>query len=233
MRRLFLLLVVTLCFSALSFAQEKYGFEIGAYAGPTQWKERHFQINAPQAVPPIDMRLHYEDKTQYGVRFNFLSQGFWGGEFDYNYQKNTVTLNRDSFAPVALTGNVQHFLYNTVFYPFRYSSGHFTPFLTGGVGLAAYRLNSAARARAADPQGYGLGTLEELDKRFAFNYGGGVKGTIARHVGLRADVRHNFSDVPSYGLPKESSNPAQIVLPVQGKLQNVEATAGVYFHLTK
>jgi hypothetical protein len=235
MRRAYLLVVLVLCqgFSGLVFAQEKYGYEIGAYAGPTYWQARDFQVNAPQVLPPLNVRLHYDDKIDYGVRFNLLSRGLWGGELDYNFQRNTVTLTNESSASVALKGNVQHFFYNTIFYPLHYSERHVSPFLTAGIGLAAYRLDKEARARAADPRIYALGRLEDLDKRFAFNYGGGVKAIIAPHFGVRVDFRHNFSDVPSYGLPKESADPTQIVLPIQGKLQNYEVTAGVYFHVLK
>jgi hypothetical protein len=71
-----------------------------------------------------------------------------------------------------------------------------------------------------------------MDKRFAFNYGFGVKAKISSRFGVRADFRHIFSDVPSYGLPKESPNPTQTVLPIQGKLQMFEASVGFYLHLS-
>jgi len=235
MRKAHLLLLV-IAFHALSgtvLAQEKYGFELEGYAGPTFWQERLFQVGAPQARPPINARFRYDDETVYGVRFNLLSRGYWGGEVDYNFQRNTVRLTGLSFTPVALKGNIQHFYYNTIFYPFRYSEGHISPFLTAGIGFAAYRLSDEARARAADPRVYGIGQLREQDNRFAFNYGGGIKAIIVKHLGIRVDVRHNFSDVPSYGLPKQSTNPAQVVLPIGGKLQNFEASAGVYFHALK
>ena len=58
-------------------------------------------------------------------------------------------------------------------------------------------------------------------------------GQTKCHAFSAFDFRHNFSDVPSYGLPKESSNPAQAVLPIQGKLQNYEVSAGIYFQFLK
>jgi len=227
-----LVLILFLTFAGMVRAQETVNLEIGGYASQTQWKARQFQINAPQAIPPIDIGFRYEDKPVYGIRFNFLSSGFWGGEIDYNFQRNTVRLSRESFTPVALDGNVQHLYYNTIFYPLRYRQ-RVNPFLTAGIGLAAYKLSSEARARAADPKIYRIGELKDLDKRVAFNYGGGIKVLIAGPVGLRADFRHNFSDVPSYGLPKESANPNQHVLPIQGKLQNYEFSAGIYLHALK
>jgi opacity protein-like surface antigen len=232
-RYLFLALILLQGFSARALAQEKFGFEIGGYAGPTFWKARQFQINAPQATPPINLELGYKDKTNYGVRFNLLSRGYWGGELDYSFQKNTVTLSREGVTPVILDGNIQHFFYNTVLYPFQYSERRIIPFVTVGIGLAAYSPSSEARARAADPKIYGIGNLSDMDKRFAFNYGGGVKANIVPYAGIRVDLRHSFSDVPSYGLPKESSSPSQVVLPIQGKLQHYEISAGVYFRVLK
>src|SRR5689334_5774539 len=119
-RYLFPILILLHGFSGWAQAQETYGFEIGGYAGPTLWKDRQFQENAPQAVPPINLGFQYRDKTNYGVRFNLLSQGYWGGELDYNFQRNTLMLSRESFTPVTLDGSVQHFFYNTVFYPLQY-----------------------------------------------------------------------------------------------------------------
>ena len=235
MRKRYLVAVLILvhAFSGWVLAQETYGFEIGGYAGPTFWQERQFQVNAPQAIPPVNLGFLYGNRTNYGVRFNLLSRDYWGGELDYSFQRNTVTLSRQSFTPVALDGNVQHFFYNTVFYPFRYSAGHISPFVTAGIGLAAYKPSDEARARAADPKIYGIGTLSDLDKRFAFNYGGGVKAIVAPHFGVRLDFRHSFSDVPSYGLPKESTNRTQVVLPIQGKLQNYEVSIGLYYQVLK
>jgi len=228
-----LMLILLLGSSGMLLGQERYGFEIGPYASYQHWKDRSFQVGPPQASPPISLSLGYNDKLAYGLRLNLLSQGHWGGELSYSYQKNTVTLTRQSFTPVALRGGIHHFFYNTVLYPRRYDNSKVMPFVTAGLGVASYQLSDGARARAADPRDYGLGALKSQDNRFAFNYGGGIKVNVRSNLGLRADFRHNFSDVPSYGLPKESSNPAQAVLPIQGKLQNYEVSAGIYFQFLK
>lgn len=231
------ILMALLLFQGLSgilWAQDQYGgLEIGGFAAWGFRQDRTFQVGPPQSSPPIDLGFEYDDKLAGGVRFNFLSRRYWGGEVDYSYEKNTATLTRRSYTPVLLDGGVHQFFYNTVFYPRRYGSSSVMPFATGGVGLAAYQLSSETRARAADPRIYGLGDLRSIDKRFAFNYGGGVKAEISSHFGVRADFRHVFSDVPSYGLPKESSNPAQTVLPIQGKLQTYQVSVGFYFHALK
>ena len=207
---------------------EKTAVEIGAYASKQNWKARTLQIGPPQASTPFNLGFAYSDKAAWGIRANFLSQGHWAGELSYSYQKNTITLSRPSFTPVALAGGIHQFFYNEVFYPARYG-GRVTPFVTAGLGLAAYQLSDEAVERAADPRVYGIGTLKSTDKRFIFNYGGGVKANIVSHFGIRADFRHIFSDVPSYGLPKQSLNPAQVVLPIGGKLQTYEFSGGIYF----
>ena len=230
MGKLFVLIVVLVLSSSASLLgqAEQTGYEVGAYVSQHNCKPRSFQIGPPQASTPVALGFRYTDHVAYGVRANFLSEGHWAGELSYSYQKNTATLTRQSFTPVVLRGAVHHFFYNEVFYPIRYGR-HLVPFITGGIGLAAYQLSDEARARAADPRIYGLGTLRSTDKRVALNYGAGVKANIVSHFGIRGDFRHIFSDVPSYGIPKESPNPRQVVLPIQGKLQTHEFSVGIYF----
>jgi hypothetical protein len=219
------------------FAQGDFGFEIGAFGGRSFWKDRDFQIGPPQ-VPTgssnINLNFAYKDQFVYGGRFNILSRGHWGGEFSYSYQSNTLSLTRQDFpgSPVTLDGGVHHFFYNQIFNLTTYEKSKVVPFVTGGIGLAGYALSDEARAKAADPAGYGIGDLRPYEKRFAYNYGFGVKAKLASHLGVRGDFRHIFSDVPSYGLPKESSNPSQVVLPIQGKLQMYEVSAGIYYHFS-
>ena len=219
--------------AGVAFGQEKYGIEFGGYAAWTKWNERDFTIGAPQSVPPIDLQFAYKDRPAGGIRLNLLSRNHWGGELSYSYQQNTARITRESVTPVELKGGVHHFFFNEVFYPWRYHNSGFTPFVTAGIGLAAYHLNDEARARAADPSDYGIGNLISMDKRFAFNYGGGVKQTLSATWGVRADFRHIFSDVPSFGLPKESSDPSQTVLPIQGKLTTYEFSVGFYYQTLK
>ena len=219
-------------FAGMLFGQERYGLEIGPYAGKGFWKSRNFQVGPPQASPPINLGFAYEDKPIYGVRFNLLSNGYWGGELDYSYQQNTVTLTRPGFTSVPLEGGIHHFFYNEVFYPTRYSHT-VTPFIMAGLGVAGYHLSDKTMARALDPRGFGMGVLKSVDKRFIFNYGGGVKVPVSSNFGIRADIRHNFSDPPRYGLPKRSSNPAQVVLPIGGKLQSFDVSAGFYFYVLR
>jgi opacity protein-like surface antigen len=218
------------------WGQGSFGFEIGGFGGTSIWKERSFEIGPPQVpvdLPPIPLQFKYDDKVTGGIRFNLMSRGHWGGEFSYSYQKNTLSLTRETSPSetLALKGDIQQFFYDMVFYPLRYSEAAVIPFVMGGVGFSSFGLSDSARDLAADPGG--LGRLNDADLRFAFNYGLGVKARITRHVGFRVDFRHNFSDVPSFGIPKESSDPAQFVLPIQGKLQNFEASAGIYWRFSK
>ena len=230
MRKEFVLILLLIAFAAAPLPAQDgpTGHEIGVFASWHDWQPHTLRIGPPQTSTPFDLGFSYNDRASYGVRANFLSHGHWAGELSYSYQKNTATLTRASFTPVTLSGGVHHAFYNQVFYPFRYG-GAFVPFITGGVGLASFQLSDNARARAADPRVYGLGDLKSTDNRVALNYGGGVKLNFSEGFGIRVDFRHLFSDVPSYGLPKQSTDPSRLVFPAEGKLQTYEASFGVYF----
>ena len=208
---------------------ERTGYEIGVYAAGQDWKARTFQIAPAPALTPIALGFQYKhNRIGYGIRANFLSQGHWGGELSYSYQRNALSLTRQAFTPVTLGGGIHHVFYNEVFYPVRYG-GPVMPFVTGGIGLAAYHLNSKTLSDAANPAVYGLGSLKRNEEKLALNYGAGVKSHIAPHVGIRADFRHIFTDVPTWGLPGQPPVSAQLPVPPQGKLQNFEFSIGIYF----
>jgi len=228
-KEIVLILLMFLALARPSLAQdEPTGYEIGFFAAVADWKPHHVRVGPPQATVPFDLGFRYADRAEYGIRANFLSHGHWGGEVSYGYQRNTVNLTRPSFTSVELPGGIHHVFYNQIFYPVRYG-GRVTPFVTAGVGWAAYQLSDSALERAADPRVYGIGNLKKTDGRVAFNYGAGVKANIVSGFGVRADFRHNFSDVPSYGLPKESPDPSTLVFPAQGKLKAYEFSVGIYF----
>ena len=224
-----LILVLFLAFSGSLLAQEeKTGYELGVFAAWQDWKASSFQIGPPQALIPINFGFRYQDRIAYGVRANFLSHGHWAGELSYSYQKNPVTITNQSdplIPSTTLTGSVHQIFYNEVFYPAQYRRW-VTPFITGGIGVAGYQLSESARESVA-PQA-GFGELKKLDTRVALNYGVGLKVNVDSHVGFRADFRHLFSDAPSYGLPKQSPDPVQVVLPTHGKLQTFEYSFGIF-----
>jgi opacity protein-like surface antigen len=218
-----ILLILLQTVPAVLCAQEKYNFEVGPNAGFADWQDRSFQVGPPQALRLTKLGFHLAERPVYGVRVNLLSSGYWGGEVSYAYENNTITFGRPSSAPVALEGAVHHFFYNEVFYPVRY--GHFPllPYFTGGIGVAGYHVSDVT------PKNSGVGNLHGMNAKFAFNYGAGVKLNVAHSFGIRADFRHNYSDVPNFGLPGQSSNPAQTVLPLGGKLQMYEGSFGIYY----
>jgi opacity protein-like surface antigen len=129
---------------------------------------------------------------------------------------------------VHLDGAVHHAYYNQIFYPRRYETGRIKPYLTGGIGLAGYTLTAQARSTALQAS---IGDFSKLDYRFAMNYGAGIKAELGESAGVRFGFRHHFSEVPTFGVPKESGQGA--FLPFDGKLQTLEASVGVYYHTTR
>jgi opacity protein-like surface antigen len=230
MRKEFVLAVIGFltCAASLRGQDEITGYEVGPYVAWQDWKAKGFEIGTPQSATRVNADFRYRDHVAYGIRANFLSHGHNGGELSYSYQQNTATITRPSVTPLALKGNVQHVFYNQIFYPVRYGRA-ILPYFTGGLGIAFYQVNEEARLRAADPIVNGVSNLRSTDKEFAFNYGAGVKANIVEHFGIRADFRQIISAMPDYGLPERSTNPAQFVFPVGGKLQNYEYSFGVYF----
>jgi opacity protein-like surface antigen len=203
------------------------GYEIGVFASGMDWQSRTFQFSPPQASPPVPFGFHYNNnRIAYGVRANFLSHGHWAGELSYSYQANNLTLTSPGVTPLVLGGGIHHFFYNEVFYPVRYG-GTVIPFITGGVGLAAYHLSDLAQVNASNA--FGVVSVKSNDNNVAWNYGGGVKFNIASHFGIRADFRQNFSGVPTWGIPNRSFVATQPVFPASGSLWNVEYSIGIYY----
>ena len=219
------LLLSTFCMPA--FAQEGHGYEFGVFAGWAEWRERQYQIGFPQAVPAIDVDYDLNGEVVGGMRLNFLSRRYWGGEVTYSYQQNTLSLASNGGSPVQLDGAVHHALYNQVFYPRRYETGRIKPYFTGGIGAAGYTLNAQAVSEASQA---GFGAFSKLDYRLVLNYGAGIKSELGEHAGVRLDFRHHFSEVPTYGVPKSGPGP---FLPFDGKLQTLEMTVGFYYRTAR
>ena len=216
------------CAGSLLGQDSRTGYEIGVFAAGVDWQSRTFHFGPPQTSTPIPLGFHYKNnQIEYGVRANF-SVGHWGGELSYSYQKNALTLSRPGFQSVPLAGGIHHVFYNEVFYPVRYGAP-LIPFITGGIGLAAYHLNDQTRAAAANDAALGLGTLKSNDEKLALNYGAGIKANFSKHAGVRVGVSQNFTEVPTWGLPTTSAVATQPVFPASGWLHNFEFSVGLYF----
>ena len=138
----------------------------------------------------------------YGVaaRLDIHSGRFVAHELSYGFDRDDLTLSAESQGPVT----VHQFFYDLVL--------HLTPrgvavrpFVVGGLGFSGFFPPETDLVQTA-----GI-------TKFGFNYGGGLKFTLNRLLGLRVDIRDHVSNKPNIlSLPD-----------VTGKLHQVEFSAGV------
>ena len=103
------------------------------------------------------------------------------------------------------------------------------PFLTTGVGLLRFSPTDQAKAQAAAVEFISTTAQISAVNQLNFAFGGGIEGRFSRWLGLRLDANDHISAVPRFGLPQSSSTGASY--PVTGIVHNIQAEAGVVFHL--
>jgi outer membrane protein W len=129
---------------------------------------------------------------------------------------------------VSLPTRVQNYGVTALYYSHD-ETHHVRPFLSIGVGGTLYMLTTEAKAIARHPQRGNLPPLRNSNQ-LSMNYRAGVKTRVNHWLGFRADVKGFLSATPSFGLPHQSNNPEQPVLPVTGATNNGEASAGLVFY---
>ncbi len=104
----------------------------------------------------------------------------------------------------------------------------FRPFLTVGPGYTRFIPENENGLFTAGYTGAGL---RELEERYgpSVNYGGGVKYNINEHIGLRVDVRGQWSQTSHYGIPRSPAGPATIYSPHEGSENSLQTSAGITF----
>ena len=122
-----------------------------------------------------------------------------------------------------------------------------SPLLAAVVLLAGLLTTSGAEAAdGASASGHGNVISTGELRTFSFSVIESADGTamgqadvknrglnIRLHIELDCYNAEAGNRVIVRGLITQSSNPAQIVLPIQGKLQNFEVSAGIYFQFMK
>jgi hypothetical protein len=220
--------------SAFSQGLSVKSVELGLSVGGTTFSEKSFTIGAPQSSTPINGVMHLNSGKIYEARINFYNSNRLGSEFLYGYQYSGVSLTRDSPTPASFSVPLQiHTLtLNLLYYPLGEASSSWRPFLNIGGGAVIYRPSAGGQASAKDPLQGNFDTFFE-SSRASGTIGGGVKHSISRTLGFRADASEVFTKVPTFGLPESSTESNAIVLPVGGLTHSFRASAGVIIYLGK
>src|SRR3989442_1242341 len=119
-----------------------------------------------------------------------------------------------------------------MYYLLETEANSFQPFVSAGIGGAYYQLRQKTLSYLRDPN---RGNMPDVNNsnELAFNYGFGFKTRSTGLLGLRMDIRDYIVRSPSFGLARESSDPAATVLPATGVLHNGEVSVGLVFYFGK
>ncbi len=147
-----------------------------------------------------------------------------------------LTLSRQNFTgrTVELDGGVHHFFYNMIFNLVPYEKSKVIPFVTGGVGTGSLRLERRGPCECSGPdrlrhrQPAALREALCLQLRLWCQ----SQGDLALWRASRLPP-HLFRCAQLSVCRRNPATPTQIVLPIQGKLQMYEASAGIYFHFSR
>jgi hypothetical protein len=170
----------------------------------------------------------------YEARINFYTSNRIGSEVLYGYQYSGVELSRNSpnSASFSVPLQIHTVALNLLYYPLGETTSAWRPFLTVGGGAVIYRPSSGGQTSAKDPLQGNFDTFFE-SSRGSGNFGAGVKRTLNRSLGFRADVGAVFTRVPTFGLPESSTQSNATVLPVGGLVRSVRVSAGLILYLGK
>jgi hypothetical protein len=152
----------------------------------------------PFGGSPNDVTL--TDGFRFAFRAAFNTEGIFGHEVQYSYQRTHLQFNDQSGTPSEGMG-IHNGGYNFLVYATK-EGARIRPFGTGGVGF----FNFVPPGESAISGGGST--------KFGFSYGGGVKVHLFKIFGVRADLRQYTSPKP-FGLPLAS-----------GWLQTTEISAG-------
>ncbi len=225
-------LAVSLVCSTLASAQATQDLELNIFAGFSAHTKNGYEIGAPQSLTPVRGSFSLDQVIRSGIRANVYTRGHWGEEFYYSFEQSDVHIARQTkpAAVVDLPIQIHNIGINALYYIDDDEQRRTRPFLSVGVGAMVYRPTPEAKQIALDPFRANLGDFDQSNE-LTFNYGGGIKTRVAPRFGLRLDVRGFVNRNPSFGFPRRSNDPNAVVLPTEGAIHNLEASAGIIFYV--
>jgi hypothetical protein len=208
--------------------------ELSISGGETSFTKKPFTIGAPQAATPITGAMQLSSGKMGEARVNFYTTKKFGAEFLYGYQYSGVNFQRT--APTVATFGVplqiHTFGLNILYYPLSAKTSKWRPFITIGGGAIIYRPSTGGQASAKDPLQGNFDTFFE-SSRPSGNAGAGVKRSLTKSLGFRADAGVVLTKVPTFGLPESSALSNATVLPVGGLVRSVRGSVGLILYLGK
>jgi hypothetical protein len=211
-------LAILLLMAAPAFAQNEYRFEVfGAGSFP---RSKNFEIGLPQFSPPIKGAHHYSNGVRAGVRFGVDFGKHWGEDIIYSYGPHATKIqNLTGGTQFPFTVQAHEFAFNALWYPVGFDAKKKVfPYLTTGVGGTFYVITQKTINEGLEA---GMGQLR-TENVLTFNAGGGVRLRVAKHAGVRVEMRDRMSRTPRFGMPKTSSDPAALVFPTTGVFHTLE-----------
>jgi hypothetical protein len=170
-------------------------FEVGGFGGVSRLNGRNVgTLGVGDPSPTENPGVSLADGWNFGFRMTINSDGFYGHEFGYAYNRTQL---RFETAPVQEQGMAIHQgFYHFLLYGTREGS-RVRPFVSGGGHFSNF-VPPGASAQ------WGGG-----DNKFGVNYGGGVKVRLNPMWGIRLDVREFLTGKP-FDLPNASGNIRQL-----------------------
>jgi hypothetical protein len=229
-----LFVVVLLILPTLAHTQDFRHVELNLFLGGSGHTNENYVIGYPQSFTPINGQFKMDSAIRGGARFNVYKTSHWGEEFFFSYEPNKArfTLKTTPEQTQTYSTRVMNFGLNAMYYINEEESRKTRPFLSIGFGGTLYQPTAEAKEQARSPFGGNLPSFAS-SKELALNYGIGFKRDYRDNYGFRMDLRGFLGRNPDFGLLRSSSNPNEVVFPVSGVIQSVEASAGFIIKLRR
>lgn len=191
-------------------------------------------LKADRTFPAEGQTYHtaFASGGRAGIRVNLDITSHLGVEGSYSYGTNNLRVTDLNGVPPLVRGfGVRdQQIDGDVLYFLTASNRRLRPFAAFGVGILRMSPTSKAKTMAST-DGFiaGPATLSSGNK-FAFNYGFGVEDKLARHFGVRFDLRDYVLAPPRLGVPPGPGSAGSGFYPVTGVVNDVEVTAGIVIY---
>jgi hypothetical protein len=208
--------------------------ELSLSEGGSYFSGKNFRIGSPQSSTAIDGQMKFSANNRHEGRLNFLTTNRIGVEAFYAYEATAVVFSRIT-APadsLSIPLQIHHFGIDVLYYPVGTTESKWRPFIRVGGGAAIYRPTGAGQSIATDPLRGNFSTFIE-SSRSAIDFGGGLKRSLTRSLGVRLDAGSLITPSPTFGLPVSSDLANASVLPVTGRTRNLHASVGIILYLGK